>query len=433
MNPKQHLPGKAPLAANLIRLIALRWFIITGSMALLLLANTGFELISHSVIAWLVLVAYAGMNTAMSWWLRTRQDIKEWFFIANLALDLLLIWLFLQYSGGSANPFTLLFLLPVIVAAATLPSAAIWLVTGMSIAAYTLLLWLTPQVHVQHNIQNGFDLHLQGMWLGLVFIAALVAYFVTGMGHALRERETQLAKVREQALRDERVIALGAMAAGAAHELGTPLASMMLLVDDLQADNSDQENSHRRLLLLKSQIQRCKQLLSSLSMHGNELHAKAGLAMTPAQLLDSLLRRWQLLRPDTAVKLCWKGSVPNVRILADETLFQSLSSLLNNAADASAETIQMIASLQGQDLIIEIEDRGPGISQGIARRIGRKPVSSKADQHGLGIGLLLASSVIERLGGEVAHRPGNNGGTVASVRLPLEQLLVENSLDGDLD
>ncbi len=425
MNPIASSPGNLTLADNLNRLVALRWFVISGCAALLLLANAGIELVNHSTAAWLILLNYALINAGLKWWLSRRQGIHEWLFLANLALDLVLIWLFLRFSGGSANPFTLLFLLPVIVAAATLRPAAIWLLTGLSIAAYTLLLWLTPEHHNHTAMQSSFSLHLLGMWLGLVFSAGLVAYFVTGMGRALRNSEAQLARAREQALRDERVIALGAMAAGAAHELGTPLASMNLLVDELQSTANADQAAQAQLQLLKAQIQRCKKVLSGLSAHGHELHAEAGQAMTARQLLDAVLQRWRQQRPDASVKLQWQGDIPEARLLADETLFQSLCSLLNNAADASSETIELSARLQDDVLWLDIQDHGPGISQSIAGRIGREPVTGKSAQQGLGIGLLLASSVIERLGGEVTHRSAAAGGTVASVSLPLNQLMVD--------
>lgn len=444
MNSTAPLTSSLTLADNLNRLVALRWFIILACALLLLLANANIELVDNSATAWLILFVYALANSRVWWWLRRQQrlgiGINEWSFVANLVLDLLLIWLFLSFSGGSANPFTLLFLLPVIVAAATLRLAAIWLLTGLSTGAYMLLFWLTPVTHVQHATQNSLNLHLLGMLLGLIFSAALVAYFVTGMGRALREREVQLATIREQALRDERVIALGAMAAGAAHELGTPLATMTLLVDELElkpdsgkTDPGKSDEKRQQLRLLKSQIRHCKHILSGLSLYGREAHPEAGQTMTLRQLMDTLLQRWQQLRPSASLRLQWLGYIPEVKLVVDETLFQSLCSLLNNAADASSsDAIELSARHEGESLILDITDHGEGIDSSVAAKLGRVRISGDADKPGLGIGLLLASSVIERQGGRVTHRSAGSGdgygGTIMSVSLPVKSQSYEHTV-----
>ncbi len=419
-------PWRSTLAANLRRLVALRWFVITGCLVLLSVSLAGIELVVATPAAWVSLVLYATANAGVWLLLRQREQIGEGLFLANLALDLVLLFVFLHQTGGSANPFTLLFLLPVIVAAATLKPVSIWFVTVLSIGAYTLLLWRSPIGHHHHGMRSEFDLHIVGMWLGLVFIAGLVAYFVTWMGRALRDRERALAEARERALRDERVIALGALAAGAAHELGTPLSTMAVLLKEMEHGHELLDPvTRKRMGLLRIQVDRCKTVLSGLSVHGHEIRAEAGRGSTPSMFLEALIEQWRALRPDVKVQVGWQGPEPDQLILADQTLCQALGSFFSNAADASSEVIIVTGWLDGSWLTIEIEDQGTGMSEQVARNLGSRPVSTKPDGGGMGIGMMLAHSVIDRLGGRVEIVSTDNRGTRIRVRLPLEKLLLE--------
>ena len=156
----------AILAGNLRQLVRLRWFVVGGCVLLLLTAARGFGLVTHAGPGWAALAVYAIANIAALCWLRTGRDVSERFFAANLALDLMLIGAFLAATGGAANPFTLLFLLPVVVAAATLTSGPIWTITLLAGAAYTLLLIQFPGSTEMHHAPEGeFDLHVLGMWL----------------------------------------------------------------------------------------------------------------------------------------------------------------------------------------------------------------------------------------------------------------------------
>ncbi len=412
--------------SNLDRLLALRWFVIAGCTALLVASSLGIELVMATPFAWVALGIYALSNAAIQHLLQRGKRYGEAFFLLNLALDLVVLYVFLHFSGGAANPFTLLFLLPVIVAAATLKPLAIWVVTALAIVAYSVLLWQAPAEHSRHAMQAEFDLHVVGMWLGLVFIAGLVGYFVAGMGQALRARERELALARERALRDERVIALGALAAGAAHELGTPLGTMAVLTGELKRDNTlSKPEQTRSLELLEAEIERCKTVLSSLGRQGHEVRAGGGRGLLPSEFLDTLVANFRSLRPEVSVQSAWQGPEPDQRIVADQTLSQALVSLLNNAADAAPGTVAVTGRCPGDEFCIDIEDHGLGLTRAVAEQIGYRPVSTKSEHGGLGIGVLLSQSVIERLGGALTYHDTRQGHTLVRVRLPRSRLAID--------
>lgn len=421
------------MRSNLQRLVGLRWFLVTGLLVLMVLGTLGIELLSPAPAAWAALGVYLSGNLLVHRCQRNRATASERFVALNLIGDLVAMYWFLAASGGSANPFTLLFLVPVIVAAATLRAGWIWLVTSLSIAAYSGLLWRTQTAAPHHGASSEFDLHLIGMWLGLVVVALLVAYYVTHMNQALRDRERQLALAREREMRDERVIALGALAAGAAHELGTPLSTMAVVSGDLREQPSCRQvpEVDRKLQLLQDQIDRCKNVLHGLSRHGAEARAAAGSGMTPEDMLGRVIDNWRSFRPGREVALDFRGAPEPPRILADETLAQAIASLLNNAAEACDKPIRVQASCDNVTLHVSVIDRGSGIPPEVLARLEHGLASEGAGDvpptGGMGIGLLLTVATIERLGGSIVFRNHGNQGTRVSFALPLDHLILDGN------
>ena len=413
------------LRDNLSRLVSLRWFIIAGCAVLLMLTTVDVYLLQWSSAAAMLLVAYALGNLWVSRYSRRHSAVTENFFRANLVLDLMVFFVFISLTGGSANPFTLLFLLPVIIAAATLQNRSIWSITLLAVAAYSLLLWRGESAQHQHAVQDGqFDLHIIGMWLGLVGVAGLVAYFAAYMGRALLQRERELALAREKSLRDERVVALGTLAAGTAHQLGTPLGTMAIVLGELRADAEQMPAAMQdSLQLLQQQVQRCKQALATLGVHGEAVTGQGGHAIRFDALPDLLQQRFSAQHPLAQLHSRWIGPPEANLMLADTAILQALENLLANAAEAAAEPVQLTVCIDKDDLLLEILDQGPGPGDGIHERLGKQPVSSK-NGDGLGIGLMLAHAVIERLGGSIHMQPSASG-TRVSVRIPLASVRID--------
>lgn len=414
------------LRDNLSRLVSLRWFIIGGCGILLALTAAGIYLLQWSVAAAVLLLLYALGNGWVRWYSRRSSEVTEAFFRANLVLDLLVFFVFISLTGGAANPFTLLFLLPVIIAAATLQNRSIWPITLLAVSVYSLLLWRGDTSMHQHAAQESmFDLHLIGMWLGLVGVAGLVAYFAAYMGRALLQRERELALAREKSLRDERVVALGTLAAGTAHQLGTPLGTMAIVLGELRADSSQlPAQLQDSLQLLQQQVQRCKQALATLGVHGEAVTGQGGHAIRFDALPELLQQRFNEQHPLAQLHSRWLGPPEAGRMLADTAILQALENLLANAADAAPEPVLLTACMDGDALLVEIVDQGEGPNDSIRERLGKQPVSSK-NGAGLGIGLMLAHAVIERLGGSIRMQRSGSG-TLVSVRMPAAAVRIDD-------
>jgi two-component system sensor histidine kinase RegB len=282
-------------------------------------------------------------------------------------------------------------------------------------------MWRFVPLPEAHSHDGGFGLHVFGMWLGFVLSAGLIGYFVVGMGTTLRRQEQALAEAREQALRDERLVALGTLAASTAHELGTPLGTMALLVEEIDEVLGDEAAQLRpQLDTLRTQIERCKGALSTLSASAGGVQLGGGGVMPIDHYLADVLTQWRRVRPAAAIETDWKGSRPVPQILADRTLTQAVTNILDNAADVSRQAIEWSASWDAHHVDMEIRDSGPGLTAEAEQSVGKRPYTEKAE--GLGLGLFLAHGIIERFGGRVTLANRLGGGVTTHIELPLADL-----------
>lgn len=431
-------------AANLRRLLWLRNIALVGQTAALAIAagmahlhalgieHLELEVLSTPIVigmlrsqppmaaAGFVIACLAVANIVICLRLRGRPDVTQLELLSHLLVDVTALTALLYLTGGATNPFALLLVLPVIIAATVLPARFAWIVAALTVMAYSLLLFKFVPLPHSHAPGHDFALHVLSSWLGYVLIAALVAYFVVGMSNTLRRQERLLAQAREQTMRDEQLLALGTLAASTAHELGTPLGTLSLLVSELDQEDAAENVIRRNVPALRAQVERCKVALSVLSASAGGVQLAGGRLMQVDDYLVQLLSDWQGRRPGTTVRTVWRGAEPAPMILAERTLSQALTSILDNAADVSPEDVEWHAKWSQDELSMEVRDRGPGLGEQAQRHAGRLPFSDKP--HGLGLGLFLSHGIIDRLGGRVILRDRQQGGLATLIHLPLNTL-----------
>lgn len=447
----------AATLTNLRRLLRLRLVmtVVLGAAAAIAMLYYDVALPMHTVVGAMLLML---LLNGMTWWrLRHPMPVSELELFFQLLLDMGILSVLFYKAGGYTNPFVWMYLLPLTVAAVALPSRLVWLVAALAIACYSgLMFWYQPlpaamppmmgtdmshmdmDMHMMHMhaSQSGFSVHLVGMWAGFVVSASVIAIFVERMARSLREYDSLMAKAREQALESERMFALGALAAGAAHELGTPLATMAVVTEELRQTHTGNVELSESLDLLRKEITRCKGILSSLSGSAGELRAEAGLSRPLDGFLQDTFSRWHDMRPAIPLTMHQHGFRPAPQIVADRALSQAICNLLDNAGDASPDGINVEASWRADWLELLIADNGPGLNSVAQARLGEPGFTTKAmhlestlpasaDKEsvgGLGLGVFLAKSVIERLGGRLQFSNREQGGTLTSVSLPLQRL-----------
>ena len=404
---------------NLRRLIWLRGLAIVGLAIMLAIARPLFQIVVPLTPPVILLTLWVAINF-LSWLrLQCRILVSDAELLTQLVADIAMLTGLLAFSGGPANPLTSLYLPPVAVAAAILPMRQAWLVAGLGVFAYSLLWWFSVPLTVE-DVDHAMQMHLTGMWLTFAASALLITGFVVRSTAALRERERQLAAAREQSLRDERIVALGNLAAGAAHELGTPLATMAVIAGELADDPATPKELREDLELLRQQVAACKGIITSLAERAGSDRAEGGNAIGIDEWLEKVVARWCALRPQVEPRLSLEGGKVTPEIVGEATLEQALLSLFNNAADASPADVAIMARWTNDRLHLEILDRGPGVDTALQLRAGRDFISTRPE--GAGIGLFLAHATLNRLGGVITLEPRPDGGTATRVDLPLQSI-----------
>jgi two-component system sensor histidine kinase RegB len=428
------LPGHSQLR----RLVALRGIAVAAQLITLAAVWKFLELALDWQKMLLTIVALAAVN--LFTWLRLRKatPVSNPELFAQLGVDVIALTVLLYYSGGSTNPFISLFLLPLVIAAATLPGRYTWGMAVLTTVCYTFLMKFFVPLPVQHEtsaVMNGihgmenmnrdmagmtqesvFNLHILGMWMGFVLSATIIAWFVVQMAQAVRQRDETLSRVREEILRNERIVALGMQAAGAAHEMATPLSTMSVVIGELQHDfDTAQPALRNNLTILDDQVRACKRILDKILANAQD----SGTVMPRAvdTLMDDVLDEWQLLRPTAQYQYRSNSTQPAPLVNAEVTLRAALMNLLNNAADASPRSVEIVAHWDDSSFTLEIRDLGKGLSEEAALKAGSAFFTTKKE--GRGLGLFLANATIERLGGTVRLLNRAGGGTTTVLTLPI--------------
>ncbi len=314
--------------------------------------------------------------------------------LLHLGVDIAVLAWQLYWSGGPANPFVSLFVVPIALATALLPARAVVATAAMAVLAYSLL-WLDhePLPHVHGE----FDLHLLGMWLNFLLTAAVLAFFGTRIASELARQRSALAAQRERSVRDEGLLAVATLAAGAAHAINTPLATLAVVLADLRDGVAGLEPQDIRddLALMSAQVEACRAAVGQLV---NDARSESA-PIKPGRLddrLDATIERWRLLRPGFDATLEFLDDAGGLALSADRSFDYLVLNLLDNAADASrlagGECLVLRVTCDTDWLRLAFLDQGPGL-------VGA-PAPFRSDKPGgLGLGFALATRVCEQFDG----------------------------------
>lgn len=355
--------------------------------------------------------------------------VSEKELLLQLLGDLTALTVLFYFTGGYSNPLVWMYLLPLTVAAVALKRGFAWLLTATAVTCYSVLVfYYVPLSHLHMHAIAGksLDIHLVGMWLGFVVSAGIIAFFITRIGQSLRDYDNMLASIREKALMSERMLALGTLATSAAHELGTPLATMAVINKELSQDLAHQPEALAQLNIMRKQITRCKEIISSIAENAGKTRADAGQGLALRDFLTEAIQRWRDTRPATELVVHIKENSFNPPIFADVMLTQALQNLLDNAADESPERVLFEANWDEKNLTVQILDFGQGLSHEVQQQLGTPFFSSKKadEKQGLGLGVYLTQNILARYEGTLDLSNHEDGGVLTTVHLPLKNLKV---------
>lgn len=411
-------------ALNLRRLVWLRTITVPGAAIALLFAGRFYNL-PIRIAPLLTIVFVLALVNFWTWRrLQTAGAIPNIEFFTQMLVDVMALTGILYYSGGATNPFAYLYLIPLAISATVLPRRYTWPMAVITAAAYSfLLVYRVPlPPFEQPGAGPGFLVHIVGMWLGFVLSAGLISQFVLSMGETLREQERSLGEARERALRDERVVAVATLAAGAAHELSTPLATMTLVASELAEEYPREQypQLHDNLQVLRSQIRKCKDSLSVISAAAGAGRADAARPVRVDAFIRHAVAEVRRLRPGAVIETSIAPGRPVPDIIVERTLTQALLNVLHNAVDASPRDVRIDCSWDDERVRIDVLDHGPGISLK-SLKPGERPARSTKDS-GLGLGLFLTHTALSHHGGDIRFGDAPGGGACITLVLPLAHM-----------
>jgi len=418
-------PGAADRGRlNLSWLVQLHWWAILGQaviiVAAILLTGVGLPL---STLVALISLEAAG-NVALGLWTR-RAHVTDATIAAVMLLDAVVLTVLLDLTGGASNPFSTLYLVNVALAAVLLPPAWSWALMGVTLVSFASLFLheaaTSPAHHIQLHLSPAalLDAHLRGMWVSFAIAAVFVVFFVRRVTRALAERERELQLARAQAERREKLASLATLAAGAAHELSTPLSTIAVVAKELQRElESAAPEVRADLQLVRDQVGRCREILDRMSAHAGETAGEQFAEMRLEAWIDNALDGLQgreRVEVEVAPGSADARIVGPVRALGD-----ALRGLLKNAVQASppGARVGLRAAADGEWIRVAVVDQGRGMDAEILARAGEPFFTTKSPGEGMGLGLFLTRALAEHLGGAftIASAPGT--GTEARIELP---------------
>jgi two-component system sensor histidine kinase RegB len=412
------------------QLVQLRWIAVAGQLLTISLVHAGLGIELPLLPMFAVLAVLAAFNLAATLRWRGRERVTNAALLLGLLVDVAALTVQLYLSGAITNPFAFLYLLQVGVATVLLRAWSSWLVAGVASLCIVGLALFPGPVHLPANPGDGLsDHYVQGLLLCFALIATLLVAFVTRIGRIVRTRDARLAALRQRAAEEEHIVRMGLLASGAAHELGTPLATMAVILGDWR--HLPQFVSDPELLEdvseMQAQVLRCKSIVSGILASAGETRAEAPRGTTLRDFMDGLVDEWERSRSVRGFE--YRDEVEDeYAIVSDAGLQQMLWNVLDNALEASRSRVLLEARVEAGMLVLQVDDDGPGFAPAILERLG-KPYNSSKDAPGRGLGLFLALNVARTLGGTIAAHNWPAGGATVTITLPLPALSLEQEDD----
>ena len=408
---------------NFSWLIRLRWAAIAGHVATIAVSYRmlGITLPLQSLGA---IVAAEVLVNGMAMALRkSGRRVEAHWLALSMALDVLLLTALLYFTGGPFNPFSFLYLVHIALAAVVLRPRSTWALAGLSLLCSGILFVdhrPLPLTGLDHDAQ--MYVHLRGMWVALGVATGFIVYFLMRVMRALAEREAELSQARHLAARQEKLASLATLAAGAAHELATPLATIAVTAKELerQLDTLPPSAMGEDVGLIRAEVERCRAILDRMAAGAGE---SAGEGPREVSVADVVAASVAELGPSVPLQVAIEPGLDARRLrLPLRALSQALRGLVQNAMDASPRgaEIQLEADERSGWLRFVVRDRGQGMPADVLARAGEPFFTTKPPGRGMGLGLFLARALVERLGGQLQIQSAAGEGTTAIVSLPTE-------------
>lgn len=423
-------PERRAGRANLRQLIELRWLAVMGQLATVMVVHLGLSI----TLPWAEMLSLLGILAAFNlfslWRNKLSQPVSQIELTVALLVDVGVLTGQLYLAGGSDNPFIYLYLLQVAVASVLLRPVYLIAVICSAVSGFVLLMqWHRPLLLDPSSPTTLSPNYLGGLLLCFLLNVGLLSIFIVRINRNLRQRDAELAELQQRAAEEVHIVRMGLLASGAAHELGTPLATLSVILGDWahMTPFAAEPELREEIEEMQRQILRCKAIVTGILMSAGEMRGEAPELTGLQAFVDRLAADWRATHPQVTLALrC--HSLPVLDIISDTALQQVVANLLDNAAEAAPGTaLTLQAACPDEDtLAFSVLDDGPGFSAAMLEHFGN-PYQSSKGQPGRGMGLFLSVNVARTLGGRLEARNRESGGAEVVLTLPLASLLPRQS------
>ncbi len=393
----------------------MRWGALAIQAASILVATEGLGVALRLVPMWSLVAAGALSNL----WLASRKD-SAGHLGAFFVLDVALLTGLLYLSGGPTNPFSIIYVVYIAMSAVMLAPKWTWTVAGLSIVSFAALFVVhVPSEHLGHAEHGGgFQTHLYGMFIALVLAVALITYFVSQLSLELRSRERALAESEERTHRWGKLASIATLAAGAAHELGTPLGTIAVAAKEMERQARKVpggEGLAQDAELIREEVERCRVVLDRMAAAGGEHVGETLSSLSVEELFVDVRTR---LSPEQAER--WLTTTEVATIDAPQgALVQMVENVARNGFDA-CEVGRVLLDVRRVDGAVEFRfvDEGHGMDEKAAKRATEPFFTTKNTSDRMGLGLFLARTLVDSLRGQLIIESATGQGTTVRIVLP---------------
>lgn len=409
---------------NMRQLINLRWLALTGQCATVIIVHFAFGIKLPMMPMLAIIAALVAMNLIGLARLSRGVHAGNNQLLSALLLDVLSLTGLLYLSGGATNPFISLYLLQVVLGAVLLHRSSSWVIVAVTSVCFLLLVAFHIPLNLSPEFRVGvFDLYILGTFASFALIAVLLVLFVSRINTNLRAGDARLAVMRQHAAEEDHIIRMGLLASGAAHELGTPLASLAVIINDWSHNQQLSSNPFiaEEIDDMRVAVDRCKLIVGNILLSAGEARGENPVVTGIVAFLEEVVGDWRARHGSDALTF-ENHLTEDETIVSDSALKQVIGNVLDNAREASLATIFLTAAHNNGDLNITVRDTGPGFDSDVLANFGKPYVSTKGKLGG-GLGLFLVVNAMRKMGGNVTAANEQNGGAIVTLSLPLAAIL----------
>jgi two-component system sensor histidine kinase RegB len=391
-------------------LVRLRWLAITGQAAAVSVVRFGFGFPLPFGLCFLMIAISAWVNLALRIHYPASHRLSDNAATSLLAFDILQLAALLYLTGGLQNPFSMLFLAPVLISATALTPERTLALGLLAVGASTLLVlthlplpWFPGE-----SLEIPF-VYVTGIWTAILLGTAFTGIYAWRVAEEARQLAQALAATELVLAREQHLSQLDGLAAAAAHELGTPLATIALVAKELDHALPHEGPIAEDLQLLREQVERCRTILTKLTSMGQE-QSEFLETISLGHLVEEVVAPERSLGVPIEVEIRGEGPEPMGR--RNPGVVYGLANIVDNAVDFASSKVSITATWSPQEVRLEIRDDGPGYAPDVLLRVGEPYVTtrsaaerSEADEEGgsgLGLGLFIAKTLIERSGAQLS-------------------------------